>query len=327
MSDLGLTGGAARGAVSQVHSRAQGANWFADLKLTRRGLLDRRTGHVVGLDELTPGELAKFLAYFAVVLAEGAAARLHPGRKPRIWFAPERPPPWYVAWSAMTLAGFDFARDEGEADLCFYFEDKTVGSAPRTTLPVLNGACTDISKSRVARVFADAAGYALAIDPSRHAGIAVEKGEENGVHDGRLVACPMAAQAGRTYQLFVDCSDGCVATDYRTTIVDRRPVYVLEKKKPADGRFSIHNDTVVFRETAEIFSAAEIALLVRFAEAMALDWAAVDVLRDRRDGRIYVVDVNKTDTGPAVDLDGRDRRRLKRALTAAFAAMVRARTT
>lgn len=300
-------------------------NWFSDLKLTRRGFLDTRTGHVVGVNELTPGELARFLAYFAVVVAEGAAARRTRPRQLRIWFEPERPPPWYVAWSAVTLAGFAFARDPAEADVRFYFEDKTVGSAPRGASAMINGACVDISKSRVARVFGEVAGYALCVDPASHCGVVVEKGEENGVHDGRLVACPMTPRDGKSYQRFVDCSDGVTATDYRTTIIDRRPIYVLEKRKPADSRFSIHNDAVLYREVGEIFSAAEVDLLVRFAEAMALDWAAIDVLRDRRDGRIYVVDVNKTDTGPAVDLNGRDRGRLKRALTAAFSAMARER--
>ncbi len=31
------------------------------------------------------------------------------------------------------------------------------------------------------------------------------------------------------------------------------------------------------------------------------DWCALDILRDR-DGRIYVVDVNKTDAGPIIAL-------------------------
>ena len=55
---------------------------------------------------------------------------------------------------------------------------------------------------------------------------------------------------------------------------------------------------------------------------MQLDWGAFDVLRDRASGKIYVVDVNKTDTGPAVDLSFRCRGRLKRAIAKAFREMI-----
>jgi hypothetical protein len=94
------------------------------------------------------------------------------------------------------------------------------------------------------------------------------------------------------------------------------------KTKPATERFSIHNTTVTFHELGEVFSDAETNLICRFAEEMQLDWGAFDVLRDRASGKIYVVDVNKTDTGPAVDLSLRDRGKLKRAIAAAFREMI-----
>jgi hypothetical protein len=56
---------------------------------------------------------------------------------------------------------------------------------------------------------------------------------------------------------------------------------------------------------------------------MQLDWGALDILRDRRTQKIYVVDVNKTDTGPSVDLSFRDREILKREMARAFRQMVR----
>ena len=157
----------------------------------------------------------------------------------------------------------------------------------------------------------------------RHTGEAVEKSEVNGLHDGRLVPCPYVPRPGYAYQAFIDASDGKTAFDLRTTIIGRKPLFVLVKTKPASNRFSIHNDTVYYRELQRVFSQEEIDLLTRFAEAMALDWSALDVLRDRATGRIYVVDVNKTDTGPAVDLSWRDRLKLSKAIADAFAKMVR----
>lgn len=303
---------------------APAANWFSDLQFHwDASITVRSSGVRITLKELTAGELAKFFGYLGVVLWQGLKARLRPGRRYRVWFTPARPRPWYVVWSAATLAGVRLARNERHADAVFYFEDVTVGVPPRLAWgELINGGCTDISKSRVAAAFETAADYALALDPSRHRGIAVEKGEGNGLHDGQLVTCPTQPKPGKTYQHFIDSSDGQTAFDYRTTIINRRPVFVLVKTKPAADRFSIHNATVVFKALEEVFSAPEIALLTRFAEAMKLDWAAIDVLRDRVSNRIYVVDVNKTDTGPAVDLSPGDREKLKTAIAAGFLALI-----
>ncbi|HEX5007019.1 MAG TPA: hypothetical protein VFV70_07895, partial [Hyphomonadaceae bacterium] len=267
--------------------------------------------------------LSKFFVYLGMLSVQAAAVRLSGRKRYRVWFTPDRPRPWYVVWSAATLAGIKFVRSEAEADAVFYFEDVTAGTPPRVAgHSVLNAGVTDISKTRVAEAFGRVAGYDLALDPMTHVGQAVEKNELNGKHDGRLVDCPTAPQPGKSYQRFIDSSDGVTAFDYRTTIINRRPQFVLVKTKPAGDRFSIHNVTVTFHELADVFSAGEIDLIRYFAEEMQLDWGAFDVLRDRASGRIYVVDVNKTDTGPAVDLSLKCRGRLKRGISNAFREMI-----
>jgi|CXWL01.1.fsa_nt_gi hypothetical protein len=296
------------------------ANWFSDLRFTWGGLVVKKNGRKITPKELTPTELAKFFAYLGVVLLQGARARLSGVRPIKVWFAPDRPRPWYVVWSAATLAGVSFAHNEQDADVRFYFEDVTQGAPPAGAM--LNGGCADISKSFVAEVFGRVAGYPLALDPEAHRGVAVEKDEMNGAHDGRLVQCPAPRRPGRSYQHFIDSADGDTAYDYRTTIIDRAPQCVLVKTKPAADRFSIHNARVVYQPLEAVFTAAEVALLTAFAREMQLDWAALDVLRDRASGRIYVVDVNKTDTGPAVDLNWADRERLKARISTAFRRML-----
>ena len=52
----------------------------------------------------------------------------------------------------------------------------------------------------------------------------------------------------------------------------------------------------------DVFTDAEIERLGAFSRAMGLDWGGLDVLRDRASGRLYVVDVNKTDMGPPIAL-------------------------
>ncbi len=50
------------------------------------------------------------------------------------------------------------------------------------------------------------------------------------------------------------------------------------------------------------FSAAELAQISEFARLIGLEWGGVDVLRDRTDGRLPIVDANKTDMGPPIAL-------------------------
>ena len=301
-----------------------GLNWFSDLRFHwDASITVRKTGVKITFKELTAGELSKFFVYLGMLSLQAAAVRLSGAKRYNVWFTPDRPRPWYVVWSAATLAGVRFARGAEEADAVFYFEDVTAGTPPRIAgHSVLNAGVTDISKTRVAEAFGRVAGYDLLLDPMTHRGKAVEKNELNGKHDGRLVECPTAPQAGKSYQRFIDSSDGVTAFDYRTTIINRRPQCVLVKTKPASNRFSIHNATVTYRELEEVFSAQETDLIRRFAEEMQLDWGAFDVLRDRASGRIYVVDVNKTDTGPAVDLSFKCRGRLKRTISRAFRDMI-----
>lgn len=54
---------------------------------------------------------------------------------------------------------------------------------------------------------------------------------------------------------------------------------------------------------------------------MNLDWGGLDILRDRHDGRIYIVDVNKIDM-PPLALPFRDKMRSTRQLAAALRRMV-----
>jgi glutathione synthase/RimK-type ligase-like ATP-grasp enzyme len=71
-----------------------------------------------------------------------------------------------------------------------------------------------------------------------------------------------------------------------------------------------------------VFSPEEIAKLSAFAKAMALDWGGLDILRDRADGRLYVVDVNKTDMGPPLVLSWMDKVRSVRLLAKALGRLI-----
>lgn len=270
-------------------------------------------------------DIWRWFTYYAFVRLHGFWARLTRPRGPRIWFAPHRPRPWYIIWAAMVWGGFEFAPTPERADAAFYFEDQTIAKPPPPQhLKAFNFGVGDVSKSTVARVMEGAFGYPLAVDPTTFVGEAVEKGEGNGLHDGRLVMCPLQPVAGKAYQRVIktEGADGW-AYDLRAACVGGEPVVVFVKQKPASARFSIQNTSVVVKAPVDVFSSDELAQLKRFLAAMKLDWGGLDVLREHATGRLYVVDVNKTDTGPAVVLNWRDRTRATTLLADALASMVR----
>jgi len=299
--------------------------WLGDFRIEDGYVFSKTTGVRFKNDLQLWGDIRRWLTYYTFVRLHGFWASLtKPG--PRVWFAPYAPRPWYIIWSASVWGGVRFARKPERADVAFYFEDQTVAIPPLPRLAThFNFGAGDVSKSFVAAMNEKAFGYPLALNPETHQGEAVEKGEGNGTHDGRLVQCPLPRVPGKAYQRVIktEAEDGW-AYDLRTACVGRKPVLVFLKKKPAAARFSIQNTSVVVKTPEEVFSAAELAQLERFLEAMQLDWGGLDVLRERATGRLFVVDVNKTDTGPAVVLNWRDRKRATSLLAEALLKMLRA---
>lgn len=239
-----------------------------------------------------------------------------------MYFYPDFPPPYYTIRAVCLVAGLRAVPDPGEADWCFYFADTVTGegSPPLAGKPALNHACDDIRKSRVARVFAEVFGYSLAVNPMTFVGPVVEKSEGNGRHDGRIVHCPLAApRPGMVYQRLVDNqqADG-LHLDLRVVAVGGRIPLVFVKFRETARRFANFNRRVEVSRASAWFRPEEQARLLAMARAMGLDFGAMDVLRDRRDGRLYVVDVNKTDMGPPLALPLRQRLRVARWLAAAL---------
>ena len=171
-----------------------------------------------------------------------------------------------------------------------------------TGFPTLNGQLLSNAKSNVAATFEAVFGYSLAVDPTTHVGQMVEKSEVNAVHDGRLIQGPIAlddVQPESAYQRFIDTRDESgMVVDLRTPLYGGSVPLVYTKRRQVEDLFWTRTADTEILESAEVYSEKELALLSRFAEAMGLDYGEVDVLRDRREGRIYVVDVNQGPAGP-----------------------------
>ncbi|MEQ8179478.1 MAG: hypothetical protein RIA10_14195 [Amphiplicatus sp.] len=301
---------------------------FGEFEINGNQIIAKETGAQI---PLTTGFFrdAWRIASFVGIVQGIRAARVMRMREPRarISFFPNKPRSYYAIWPVCQLADVKIVNDPHEADLHFYFEDREFLTAPRATpsnKPAFNVGCFDIRKSVVARVFEETFGYGLAIDPATHQGPVVEKSESNGKHDGRIVVCPLTQPArDRVYQRLVENTfDGREFVDIRTPVVGGKIPFVYLKRRTRELRFSNDNHRVDLVDADAMLSKQEQAQIAGFASAMALDFGGLDVLRDRADGRIYIVDANKTDMGPPSALSGLNKLKAMRGLADAFANLV-----
>lgn len=283
---------------------------------------------------LTPDLVHSFLRQFVlyVIILTVFWTRILTGNRSKytIGFFPVRPTPWYKIWNVTRWMGICFGEDFSTCDVLFYFEDRTNGRRAEDLVDtsnkkVLNGRCTDISKGHLEQVFEDTFGYELGVDPLSYNGPVVQKSEQNARHDGQIIACPIARRkAGMCYQRFIEnCYDGRHVEDVRVPIVGGSIPFVYLKRRPVDTRFANDNSECDLVETVEALSECEVKHLIAFSEKMGLDFGGLDVLRDRDTGKIYVVDVNKTDMGPPVPLKIVDKVRALSRLGRAFEDLIK----
>lgn len=285
------------------------ALWWRDFEFQDGVVTVKKTGARLRVEPGLIGEVLTWFPYYFVAESWRLKAALA-GTGPRVWFTPDRPRPWYLVWSVLHAAGGTIADSPEEADVVFVFDDSTV-CQPIQAQPgtrVINAGCQSIAKSHVARVFEQCFGYPLSVDPESWSGPMVEKSEVNGAHDGRIVDGPRPARHGFVYQRVIDNrSGGGLVEDLRCPVIGDRIPLVLRKRRRVENRFCNANTEVDYAETDAVFSPEERAALIRFARAMRLDWGGLDVLRNRADGRIHVVDVNKTDMGPPIAMKLQDK--------------------
>jgi hypothetical protein len=300
--------------------QTSGPVWLKDFEFGLTGLTVRKTGARV---PYSPSVIKQVYAWFQYFFAAQTIESATPYFT--IAFAPERARPWYLIWAVARAAGARLAKDAAHADVIMHFEDATYSpnDPPAKHKPgarFVNFDCRDVSKTNVARACEAAFGNQLAVDPTRHIGPAVEKSEINAAHDGRIVQCPTPAIPGRAYQRVVDnrTHDLSLVEDLRTCTIGGKPVCVFIKRRQVTKRFLNTNTEVLLRAPEEVFSPEEMAQIGAFAREIGLDWGGVDVLRDRSDGRLYIVDANKTDMGPPIALNLPDKLKATRLLAKAF---------
>ncbi|MBL0315805.1 MAG: hypothetical protein IPP69_08505 [Flavobacteriales bacterium] len=216
------------------------------------------------------------------------------------------------------------------ADVVIYFDNITTAD---TNLPdvllsgkeVVNIHCTDISKVKVDEIHLKVFGYNTFIDPLSYTGKAVQKSDINALHDGKIIQCPIdQKQHQSVYQVLIDNThDESMVLDYRVPIYDGLIPLLYRKFKSYEKRFT--ND-VTFSELVtdvrSVFTEKEEESIVAFTQSMQVEFCELDILRNKDDGRIYIIDVNKTPYGPPAGLKPEEREEAVIMLTAAFRARI-----
>jgi hypothetical protein len=197
--------------------------------------------------------------------------------------------------------------------VCFVFADKSVSTIsvrdyikgydhPLKAHAFINADCWDIRKTRVTEAMRAVFGYDAAVDPLQYRGPMVEKSNLNGLHDGRVITGPVPRErilATAVYQKVIDnVVDQSWVEDLRAVVMGPSIVLVYRKIRPLSDRFSNTNYKVTLVTPDTAFSREEQGRIIGVAKAIRLDICELDILRDHRDRRLYVVDVNCTASGP-----------------------------
>ena len=172
-------------------------------------------------------------------------------------------------------------------------------AARRLPETAVNRRCLDISKGVVDRIWAETAGYSIAVDPRVTRGQIVVKPQENGKHGGQLVEGPIdQPRTDMVYQRLVDArgADGRVE-QLRLVVWSSRLLFTYAKWRAYPNWFT-GTELTLPSESRDYISEAEEHTVLRFADAIGIEYGELDVLRDRDSGLIYVVDANRTSVRP-----------------------------
>ena len=290
-------------------------NWLGDFEWRDGKIRVRETGAELTINFALIKEIAGWFPFYTLVKLKNLALAFTKRPNTKIAFLPSPARPWYLLPFLINAARFRRVKSPENADVLIYFEDQTLAASPQYppdfTGKTMNFACINISKSHVSEVFKQVFGYGIAVDPLSYTGLIAVKSEKNGAHDGFTVQGPIHKNdynPNLVYQKLIDNKiDENLVEDLRCPTVGGEIGLIFVKHRPSQNRFANFNSRVLLARPEDHLSATERDNLRKFAKVMRLDFGGMDVLRDRADGRIYVVDVNKTDMGPPIALPLKDK--------------------
>ena len=188
------------------------------------------------------------------------------------------------------------------------------------TKKVINLYSRDISKKFIDKIHQDVFGYATIVDPLIYNDKIVRKNDINAKHDGVIIQGPIdSVENGFIYQRLIDNGySNDLVMDIRVPIVSKALDFVYIKLRSIDERFKNTTVDTKTKNIDEILNQEEIELINEYCSRLKLEYGELDVLRDKKDGKIYVVDVNNTPQGPPANTSKNDSAFALQKLASAF---------
>jgi hypothetical protein len=229
-------------------------------------------------------------------------------RKPKapiIFFYPQLPG-WKTSIHKILMhAGIGVTDDPDDSfDIAIYWEDRTFRNrrqqleAIKDSVKIINYNCTDISKEKVEEVFEKIFGYNLRVSPES-GGRILRKSNFNGMHDGEIIRGPVAEkEEGVVYERLLNNQlDNGLFEDIRLPYFNGIIPLISLRYHSKRGRFNTIQKATLAKVEKHL-SREELQLIHRFCVKLGLEYGELDLIRDRNDQRLYIVDANPTPTVP-----------------------------
>jgi hypothetical protein len=201
-----------------------------------------------------------------------------------------------------------------------HFHDSTVNNPiqiPRK-IDVINKDLYDISKTTVDQIHHTVFGYNTIVDPTVFSGKCVSKSNENALHDGAIISCPIKQkEKGKIYQIIIDNQEEDLFVDYRICVMKSDIVIAYKKFKTEELRFTNDTCKAIIIDTDLIPDNVQ-KNIVEFTQKMKADFCEIDVLKDNFSGSWYILDLNKTPYGPPASLSKKDKKKAVEILSNGF---------
>jgi hypothetical protein len=201
-----------------------------------------------------------------------------------------------------------------------YREEYALMEDIEPNIRVVNLNSRDISKVFVDEVHNRVFGYSTIVNPLEYNGQIVKKNDINAKHDGEILQGPLKeVEDGFIYQKLIDNTHGDnLVMDYRVPIVNKTLDFIYLKYRNQSVRFTNSTQKTDLVGINEVFSDSEIEYIDAFCRKIKLDYGELDILRDKNDGKIYIVDVNNTPQGPPANISKEDSKKALSAIALAF---------
>ncbi|MGY8926889.1 MAG: hypothetical protein ACKVJC_06305 [Flavobacteriales bacterium] len=193
---------------------------------------------------------------------------------------------------------------KSKPDIIINWEDVTFKSncpeLQQFSKHVINAESSDISKVYVDNAFKEVFGYSTFIDPLTYKGKIVRKSDLNAKHDGTILNGPLKTiDEESIYQILIDNSyNDTLVKDIRVPVVIAALDFTYIKYRDITERFKNTTVDTQVVNTGDVLSKKEIELINQFCKKIHFEYGELDILRNKDDDKIYIVDINNTPYGP-----------------------------